>query len=222
MSWRHGLAAGQLPIPDPTAKAVLNALAFHADDWHGKCWPDLERLMLFTGFSKRAVQLGLRRLEQLNYLKTDTSKGRGWANVYTLNLPGVPAMRQGKKDAPPAQKGAAAASKGAGGAPQESGRIKEQTLSENWKPDAETIAWAEAEWPGVDIDHEVKRFVSVNLSTDKEIKNVRQAFRAWILRGKQLPARTQESRRAPSRPANDGLRAIAAQAGQSRPKPTAR
>jgi hypothetical protein len=209
VSWRHGLAAGQLPIPDPTAKAVLNALAFHADDWQGKCWPDLDRLMLFTGLSKRAVQNGLRRLEQLNYVKTETSKGRGWANVYTLKLPDVPAMRQGKKDAPPAQKGAAGASKGAAPASQESGRIIEQTLTEAWRPDQETIEWAQAEWPNGDVEHEIKRFISVNLSTDKEIKNVRQAFRAWILRGKQLPQRTQESRRAATRPANDGLRSIA-------------
>lgn len=212
MSWRHGLAAGQLPIPDPTAKSVLNAIAFHADDWRGECWPDLERLMLFTGLSKRAVQNGLRRLEQLNYLKTDTSKGRGWANVYTLNLPGVPAMRQGKKDAPPAQKGAAGASKGAADAPQESVRIIEQTLTEKWAPDPETIAWAQAEWPEGDIVFEVARFITVNLGKAQEIKNARQAFRAWILRGKQLASaarQRQEAQRSSTGPSTSRLRSIA-------------
>ena len=46
---------------DPTAKAVLIALADHAnDDW--TCWPSVTRLGLFTALSERTVQRALRRL----------------------------------------------------------------------------------------------------------------------------------------------------------------
>lgn len=53
--------AFQLEMRDPTAKAVLIALADHAND-DGKCWPSVARLCLFTSLADRTVRRALRRL----------------------------------------------------------------------------------------------------------------------------------------------------------------
>jgi DNA-binding MarR family transcriptional regulator len=50
---------------DPTAKALLVALADHADEKKGMtCWPSLRRLTQRTCLSKNAVTKGLTRLEK--------------------------------------------------------------------------------------------------------------------------------------------------------------
>lgn len=53
--------AFQLEMRDPSAKAVLIALADHANEqW--TCWPSVARLCLFTALGERTVQRALRRL----------------------------------------------------------------------------------------------------------------------------------------------------------------
>lgn len=209
MSWRHTKAAGEHPLKDPTAKSVLMTLAHHANEYTGHCWPDIERIMLFTGLSKRAVQTAINRLETARLVRVKRSGGRGNANEYVLDIPDAPPMKQ-RKGADPAQKGAAGARKDARAAPQQSGKNKEQTrsLTADWKPTSETVAWATSEWPDCDLALEVGRFITVNLSKEMDFTNVEQAFRAWILRGKQLE-RSRHADRPSTKPAHGLLRSIA-------------
>lgn len=227
MSWRHGLAAGELQLRDPTAKAVLSALAFHANDFTGQCWPDLERLVLFTGLSKRAVQTAMRRLESADLVKVKPGGGRGYASVYTLALPGIRPLAM-SKDKPPAEKGAAAARKGAAAAAkdasaasQSKGNDQQQTLTPGWRPDDETIAWVKQERPGIgndEIEIEIGRFVSTNLANETEVKNVRHAFRAWVLQGKRLDGQrhARDAARVSAGQPHGRLRAIAGGKGKDR------
>ncbi len=59
----------------PTPKAVLIALAYHAND-EGECWPSIGRLAERTCFSERAVQNAIHWLEGAGALQTDRSSGR--------------------------------------------------------------------------------------------------------------------------------------------------
>lgn len=100
MSWRHVEAAGLLPIRRPPVKAVLLAIAHHTNDHSGKAWPGLERLALFTGLTKRAVQMAIKELEVLELLTVKRGSGRV-PSVYTITLPGVSPISITDKVLPP-------------------------------------------------------------------------------------------------------------------------
>ena len=63
LSWSFAL-----PLQDMAAKAVLHALADHADE-DGKCWPSLKRIALFAGCSENTARRALESAigEELSY-----------------------------------------------------------------------------------------------------------------------------------------------------------
>ena len=67
--------AFQLPLDSPADKAVLIALANHADPT-GDCWPSVARVCLYTSLSERAVRIALRRLEEQGLVTTTHKIGR--------------------------------------------------------------------------------------------------------------------------------------------------
>lgn len=68
-------------MTDPTAKAVLVALANHAgDDW--RCYPGIARLELCTALSDRAIQGAIIRLESEGAIRVIRSPGK--VSVYEL------------------------------------------------------------------------------------------------------------------------------------------
>lgn len=86
--------AFHIPLADPAAKAVLAALADHADT-DGRCWPAIPRLQLYTGLSPRGVHGALMRVEALGLVTVVRMHGR--VNEYYLNIGGSI-----KTSAPPA------------------------------------------------------------------------------------------------------------------------
>lgn len=72
-----------LRMTDASAKAVLIALANHADD-EGKCWPSAERLELFTALADRTVRGALHRLSTMGAIALQIRPGR--AAMCRLNL----------------------------------------------------------------------------------------------------------------------------------------
>lgn len=63
------------PMTDPTAKAVLVALADHAgDDW--TCWPSNRRLQDHTALSERAVRDALGRLSDMGAITAGRLSGK--------------------------------------------------------------------------------------------------------------------------------------------------
>lgn len=71
-----------LPLQDMAAKAILHALADHADEeW--KCWPSLERLALFAGCSESTARRALHRVEMLGIVARESRPGR--SDMFRLN-----------------------------------------------------------------------------------------------------------------------------------------
>lgn len=67
--------AFHLPMKDPSAKAVLVAIADHAGD-DDRCWPSAPRLALFTSLSERTVRSAIDRLAELGAIELDERVGR--------------------------------------------------------------------------------------------------------------------------------------------------
>jgi hypothetical protein len=72
----------ELDLP-PSAKLILYALASRADD-RGRCWPSIGQICRDTGLKRRAVQVHLRRLIDLELVARKAALGR--ANTLTLRL----------------------------------------------------------------------------------------------------------------------------------------
>lgn len=76
--------AFQLEMRDPSAKAVLIALADHANEqW--TCWPSVARLCRFTSLSERTVRRALRRLTADGLISLAERPGQSW--MVTLTAP---------------------------------------------------------------------------------------------------------------------------------------
>lgn len=76
--------AFRLKMRDPSAKAVLVALAEHANaQW--TCWPSIARLCLFTSLSERTVRRTLRRLTADQVITLVERPGQSW--LFTLTAP---------------------------------------------------------------------------------------------------------------------------------------
>ena len=80
-----------------TQKLVLLALADWAND-EGLCWPSIERVAKKSSLKKRAVQLAIRSLEEMQFIRRDEVIGKG--NRYWIQIP-VQQMHPCTKDAPP-------------------------------------------------------------------------------------------------------------------------
>lgn len=187
MSWRHGLAAGELGLDKPPLKAILLALAHHANEYTCRCWPSVERLALFTGLSRRSVQYSIKDLVELGYLIVHERPGK--PSIYELTLPDCGPLNQG--GAPPAPRdmngGAPLAQGGATVAPEESGTDKtrvEDLFSEEWKPAPPIIERIKADegLSDEEIERELKMFVLKNLEVGEPVRHPNAAFRRWCAR----------------------------------------
>jgi len=82
--------AFHLQMRDPSAKAVLVALADHADE-RGICWPSVARLCRFTSLAERTVRAALHRLVDAGAISLGERPGQ--TCIVTLLTPAA--------DAPP-------------------------------------------------------------------------------------------------------------------------
>jgi hypothetical protein len=80
-----------------TQKLVLLALADWAND-EGLCWPSIDRVAKKSSLKKRAVQLAIRSLEEMQFIRREEVIGRG--NKYWIRIP-LHEMHQCIKDTPP-------------------------------------------------------------------------------------------------------------------------
>jgi Helix-turn-helix domain len=95
MGHRHFNAVQLIKLANPSAKSVLNVLAAHANDYTGRCFPTLERIIDYTGLSRRAVQYAIKEIETAGLVKIVRGKRR-LASAYELTLPGEPIIDQGQ------------------------------------------------------------------------------------------------------------------------------
>lgn len=72
-----------LPLQDMAAKAVLHALADHADE-DGKCWPSLRRIALFAGCSENTARRALQRVEAMGIVHREPRAGQ--SDMFFLNM----------------------------------------------------------------------------------------------------------------------------------------
>lgn len=84
-----------LELADVTAKAVLHALADHADE-EGKCWPSIERMVRYSGCGEKTVRRALQRLVALGLIEQQSRPGT--SNVYLVKI-GM-TMDPGQNDTP--------------------------------------------------------------------------------------------------------------------------
>lgn len=82
---RDGVGAGLLKRPSTIV--IYNAIALGFADVTGEAWPGVERLTQATGYSRRAVQLALRDLEDAGLIATEIGGGHT-TNRYRLTDPG--------------------------------------------------------------------------------------------------------------------------------------
>lgn len=71
-----------LRLQDMAAKAVLHALADHADE-SGKCWPSLARIARFAGCSESTARRALQRIEALGIVRREAREGQ--SDIFHLN-----------------------------------------------------------------------------------------------------------------------------------------
>lgn len=80
MTWAWSISVG-----DGTDKAVLVALADHADEANS-CWPSIDHLVSKTEFSERTIRRAIRSLEEAGWISTQGGVGRGHTSRYILHL----------------------------------------------------------------------------------------------------------------------------------------
>lgn len=80
-----------------TQKLVLLSLADWAND-EGLCWPSIERVAKKSSLKKRAVQLAIRSLEEMKFIRREEVVGKG--NRYWIQIP-VHEMHPCTEDIPP-------------------------------------------------------------------------------------------------------------------------
>ena len=80
-----------------TQKLVLLSLADWAND-EGLCWPSIERVAKKSSLKKRAVQLAIRSLEEMQFIRREEVIGKG--NRYWIHIP-MQQMHPCIKDIPP-------------------------------------------------------------------------------------------------------------------------
>ena len=104
MSNSHLQLAWPLHCGGPTPKAVLIALADHANE-RGECYPSIHRIANRTELSERTVRNALRVLEVAGLIRS--TKRIGTSSVYTLTIP-TPAVDAEGQEIPPSPAGVSA------------------------------------------------------------------------------------------------------------------
>lgn len=72
-----------LRLFDMAAKAVLHALADHADEG-GRCWPSVARVALFAGCSEKTARRALQRIAELDIVRREPRAGQ--SDIFVLNF----------------------------------------------------------------------------------------------------------------------------------------
>lgn len=70
-----------LRLPDMAAKAVLHALADHADE-QGRCWPSIKRIAQWAGCNEKTARKALQRVEMIGAIRRE--ERAGMSDVFTL------------------------------------------------------------------------------------------------------------------------------------------
>ena len=187
--------AFDLPMKLPAAKAVLIALANHADK-EGRCWPAIPRLMLSTALARRTVIRALEALENLGHIQTIRSKGRG--NHYQLSMnqcqsdtsvtetPGqcqsdtTPVSERHHTSVTVTPEPSRTLNEPSGEGVVTRARASETTIPPDWTAGPELIEWATKAHPIVEARHEVDRFRDYNLAHGTLRTDWNATFRGWI------------------------------------------
>lgn len=82
LSWSFALL-----LPDMAAKAVLHALADHADD-AGRCWPSVKRIAQWAGCNEKTARKALQRVVEMGAVRRDERKGT--SDVFTIQFDWTP------------------------------------------------------------------------------------------------------------------------------------
>ena len=73
------------------AKAVLHALADHADE-SGRCWPSIDRIARWAGCNEKTARKALQRVVDMGAVERQPRAGR--SDVYTLQMDWDPSLKQ--------------------------------------------------------------------------------------------------------------------------------
>ncbi len=219
MSWRHSKAAGEVRLDRAPPKAVLLALAHHADEYAGTCYPSIARLVLFTGLSERSVQNALSELVTLGLIER-TIGGNRRASVYTLTLEAAPALAQGQAHpagaAPPPRRTCTPPPQELHPNYHKNNHKKDapakSAVTVDWKPSPQAIEQASKEYPYVDIAAETRLFIDYNIARGTEFSSIGAAWRTWLGRAK--PTRPGQRGKPDNEGALDHLRSRGSQAGE--------
>lgn len=170
-------------LENPLCKAVLIGIANHANP-KGEAWPSVERLALYSGYTTRAVQKGIRQLQELGFMSVQERAGT--TSLYALRLSGgeprsgvnivqgCTEFRGGVNEVRPNHQQPSTKQK----------EDKTTLLPEDWQPTAEDIEWAKQECPHVEVKHETDKFRDYWLTTGKRKSNWRFTWRNWIRRSR--------------------------------------
>lgn len=185
----------ELDQPDPKVKAVLLALANHADPETGYCWPAVRTLARYTGYDPRTVQRGIKRAIELGLVEVDRQAGSYGCNLYRLAIVHPVAPR-------PAPTRGVTHRQGEGGTVSPppchpaTRTVNEPSLKDasdardadfqNWQPSADLREELERQYPQVDIDHQLLLFIARCLNGSGRPRYPETAFKAWMARLSEL------------------------------------
>lgn len=82
LSWSFALL-----LPDMAAKAVLHALADHADD-AGRCWPSVKRIAQWAGCNEKTARKALQRVVEMGAVRREERKGT--SDIFTIQYDWTP------------------------------------------------------------------------------------------------------------------------------------
>lgn len=123
LTWSFGL-----DLNDMAAKAVLHALADHADE-NGVSWPSIDRIARWAGCSESTARRALQRVEQIGAVVREERPGR--TDVYRLNFGWNPSQN----DTPSKLTGVSTRSEGVSGRHPRGVRL----TGEGCQPDTRTV-----------------------------------------------------------------------------------
>lgn len=92
----------KLPLRDMAAKAVLHALADHADD-AGRCWPSIDRVARWAGCNDKTARKAMQRLAELGVISRVHRAGT--SDMFTLNYDWHPSQIRDLPDQGPPKDG---------------------------------------------------------------------------------------------------------------------
>jgi len=184
------------PRLDATAKMVLIGIANHTST-NGQCFPSVRLLMRYSGMGESTVRAVIKKLETWGLIRVERRDGH--ASLYYLTL--TPADIEGVTPPDPAPtplvSGPTPPDPGPS-TPPTSGPITvtiepslsasdaREGLPADWQPSPGLLVPIAEEFKHVDIEHQVALFVAYNRAHGHVLVNPDAAFKAWMLRTKEL------------------------------------